>query len=106
VAHVSGVRLLARQFPELTVLPAELLSARHSLFSRDSRAFVDGTNSPVSARQFYRQLRQRHGISRGWTGNGSGHLATAYVFEQAAPNNNIEILWTRKPNTWRPLFDR
>ena len=106
VAHASGVSLLARMFPQLTVIPGELLSARHSLFSRDSRAFGDGTNSPAAAHTFYRDLRRRHGIPRGWSVGGSGHLATAYVFEQSAPNNNIEILWAAIPGAWNPLFDR
>lgn len=105
-AHISGIRTLKKAYPHLHVIPGELLTEKHSLFSSQSRAFNDDINTAVYARSYYRQLRQRHRIPRGFVQGASGHLATAYVFHHAVPNNNLEILWTPQAKSWTPLFDR
>ncbi len=106
-AHVRGVGHLEGRFRSLRVRAVESLNSSHSLFHRDSKCFDDGQNTPESAKAFYYRLLRRKGIRvtaarRG----GFGHLQLAYVFEHAAPNNCLPLLWWSSAPDFRPLFDR
>ena len=107
VAHISGVSHLNRQLPVVRVRSVEVLTDAHALFSPVSKYFDDGVNGPGSARDFYYSLLQDRGIDlkdphRG----GFGGLELAYIFEHAAPDNCLPILWWRHSPQWIPLFDR
>jgi hypothetical protein len=106
-AHTSGIELLNREFPALRVAAVETLDRSCGLFSPESKYFDDGVNSPEGAKLFYERLLKRKGIQvdparRG----GHGDLELAYVFEHAAPDNCLPILWWPHTSAWTPLFSR
>lgn len=106
VAHHSGLRFLQSNAPWLHLCAAEALDETYSLFNPKCLAFQDGQNSPAKARSFYFDLLRRRGLgvspkfAAGW-----GHLAMAYVFEHATPDNSLPLFWHEASN-WSPLFPR
>ena len=104
-AHVTGIKNLRDEFPDLAVSAVDLLSARNSLFHPDSLAFPDGTNSIAVARTFYRQMLSTFRIPHRYHG-GYGGLDLAYAFAHAVPNNSTPLLWWPQNTNWTPLFRR
>jgi hypothetical protein len=107
VAHTVGITHLESKFPGLKIVASEILESQHSLFSSESRAFADNTNSPECAKRFYMDLLRRKGFSFSPTDQfGFGGLGLTYAFEHAVPDNNLPLLWWPENSAWTPLFDR
>jgi hypothetical protein len=107
VAHMTGVSYIKRRLPQIRVASVESLTEAHALFSPSSKYFEDGVNGPETARNFYYALLKDRGINlTGPDRGGFGGLELAYVFEHAAPDNCLPILWWRHSPQWIPLFDR
>ena len=105
--HTTGIKNLATTCPLVPVVPVEQLGEVHDLFNPLSNAFADGTNTAVSAKEFYYGLLQKYGIGcESAARRGYGHLGLAYVFEHAAPDNSLPLLWWADSLNWKPLFDR
>ncbi|HDS1795054.1 MULTISPECIES: hypothetical protein [Pseudomonas] len=104
VAFHKGVEEL-KKFPWLTVLPIEVLDARHQFFSESANTpglwAVDGINTAADTREFYDQLAKDKGIP-GTTRHG---LDLVLGFEHSTPNNSLSLLWAESEN-WTPLFRR
>jgi hypothetical protein len=106
VAHVRGVRHLARRLPHIPVVAGELLTDSHSLFHERAPWFNDGVNTSVGARSFYFQLLRERGLNPAADFRlGYGRLSLAYCFEHGVPNNCLPILWHATAN-WRPFLER
>lgn len=107
VAHTTGMFELRKRFPALRVVTVEMLDSSHSLFNSGCNCFIDGLNTPDSAKQFYYDLLRRKKIEiRGPNRRGFGHLELSYVFSHAAPDNSLPILWWPYSDAWSPLFNR
>ena len=107
VAHIRGIAHLNRVLPNLTVKCVETLTEGHSIFSQSATYFDDGVNNSACAQDFYFQLMKDRQINIvGQQSGGYGGLQLAYVFEHAAPDNCLPILWWRHSPQWIPLFDR
>jgi hypothetical protein len=104
--HSSSYSRLEREAPWVQVGAVEQLTSAYGLFSNESAAFRDGTNSPQAAKKFYtelvrsRRLRLERRILYGW-----GRQALTYVFHHSTPNNCIPLLWY-PADGWTPLFNR
>ena len=106
-AHVQGISYLQKNFPLLHVSATEILDETHGVFHGKSACFKDGINSPQIAKEFYYNLLDKHKISvTGANRRGFGHLELAYIFQHAAPDNSLPILWWEYSEKWYPLFDR
>jgi hypothetical protein len=107
VAHTRGISYLRDHLPTVRVKSVEVLTESHAFFDPASKSFEDGVNSPESARAFYYELLQNRAITlSGADRGGFGGLELTYVFEHAAPDNCLPILWWRHSSQWTPLFDR
>ena len=105
--HEQGIGVLQTAFPGLNVAMVECLDDSHAMFHADAGSFPDEVNSIESARNFYYDLLDYHGISiSGPDRRGFGHLELVYAFEHAVPDNSLPILWWDESDQWRPLFDR
>ena len=106
-AHIQGISYLERKFPSLHVSATEVLYESHGIFHKESTCFKDGINSPQIAKEFYYNLLDKYKIPiKGANRRGFGHLELAYIFEHAAPDNSLPILWWNDPGRWHSLFDR
>ena len=106
-AHRSGIQHLNTVLPSVMVSCVELLGEGHGLFSPTAKYFDDGVNTSGSAKEFFYDLMTaRHIPLIGRDRGGYGGLELAYVFEHAAPDNCLPILWWRQSPHWIPLFDR
>jgi hypothetical protein len=107
VAHTRGIQLLKNRLPKVRVKSVELLTDSHAFFNSESKFFADGVNTPGLARDFYYELLKNRGIRIPDENRcGFGGLELTYVFEHAAPDNCLPILWWRHSSKWTPLFDR
>lgn len=104
VAFRKGVEALDK-YPWLTVLPIEVLEARHQFFSESVETpglwAIDETNTAADARAFYDQLATSKGIPP-TTRHG---LDLVLGFEHSTPNSSLSLLWAGSDN-WTPLFKR
>lgn len=106
-AHVQGIKYLKRTFPRLHVSATEVLDETHGVFHTKSACFKDGINSPQIAKEFYYNLLDKYKITiPGPIRRGFGHFELAYIFQHAAPDNSLPILWWNDPGRWHSLFDR
>jgi hypothetical protein len=107
VAHAGGIAYLKQHLPIVRVKSVELLTESHAFFHVASKSFEDGINTPDLARSFYYDLLGNRGINLTTSDRGGfGGLELAYIFEHAAPDNCLPILWWRHSSLWTPLFDR
>jgi hypothetical protein len=105
-AHETGIARLNRELSWLHICAVEKLDKGYGLFSGASKAFEDGVNNCIRARQFYFDLLRSRGLNyRFKFAAGYGRLALTYVFEHATPNNCLPLLWHRYPG-WEPMFRR
>ena len=107
VAHEKGINRLRSNLPKLRVEAVEVLNNSHSVFHQECPCFNDGINTPEVAKEFYYNLLRDRGVQiPGPKRRGYGHLALAFSFSHASPNNALPILWWAKAPNWKPLFDR
>ena len=106
VAHTTGISEVLSEFPNIIILPVEVLSDNYSLFSAESYCFNDGVNSSAVARDFYYEffVKKHPNISNKYI-EGFGNLSLAYCFQHAIPNNCLPIIWYRGRD-WNPLLER
>lgn len=118
ISHSSAKLLsVVKNALSLTFRPSK------SLFHSDCPAFADGHNDVSSARDFYYELLETHGLcdaSRQSSGAdpkdpslipwahrmGYGNLELLYAFGHAVPDNSLPILWWQRGKNWNPLFNR
>ena len=106
-AHVQGINYLRGNFPSIHVSTTEILDETYGVFHKESACFKDGINSPQTAKKFYYNLLRKYEISiAGPDRRGFGDLELAYIFQHAAPDNSLPILWWTDSEKWYPLFDR
>lgn len=106
VAHEKGMRYVSKHVPYMHLAPVEILGRSHELFSSDSDSFLDDSNSPEGAREFYYTLLKKYGFDfRGRGRRGFGNLGLAYGFQHATPNNCLPILW-KSTDSWTALLQR
>ena len=106
-AHVQGISYLQKNFPFLHVSATEILDETYGVFHEESACFQDEENSPQIAKEFYYNLLEKYEISiPGPDRRGFGDLELAYIFQHAAPDNSLPILWWAYSEKWHPLFNR
>lgn len=101
VAHEIGLKAIKKEFPNIKVIAGEYLDDKSNLFKS---GFNDEVNTEESAKQQYCDILKKYGFNNLPTENqfGFGNLGLTYIFEHAAPDSNLHILWDKTDN-WHPL---
>jgi hypothetical protein len=95
VAHEQGVGHLSSQYPNVTVVRAELLSHSHNFFSATTwRQLTGRPDIAEDAAAYYREFVERNELMpRTMSAFGVGDLSLSFGFSHGTPNNSLPILW-------------
>jgi hypothetical protein len=106
IAHACGIAKVKEVYPDVVIVPAEVIDGDYNLFGKQSRLFIDGSNSLESAKAFYEEFFRRNNatISKDYL-YGKGELGLTLAFEFSIPNASIPLLWSKK-GSLKPLFER
>ena len=106
VAHKDGIQKLEEYLKALSVSTVEMLDDSHAFFNEIAGYFPDDCNTIETARNFYYDMLERHGIHlHGSDRRGYGCFELVYAFKHAVPDNSLPILWWSESD-WQPLFSR
>lgn len=105
-AHTDGIAKIAKDYPHIELLPAEVLGAGHHFFEGEAlkrvRSAVDGDE----LRQSYDQLAADMKLGGASIGPlGFDDQALSYAFAHGTPNNTLPIYWYQSER-WSSLVDR
>jgi len=108
VAHTDGLKKVNAEFPQITVVYAELLEPQHSFFNSEYWPSVsNGGISAIDALAFYESFMRKHGLKGTLKAplKGYGELSLCFGFEHATPDNTLPILWHNR-SEWTNLLQR
>lgn len=107
VAHQHGIDFLARQLPNVHVVPAETLGESHNFFSEKVwMRLGQGGISADEAKSWYLNFCSSRDIKPDKVSLlGYNDMALTFGFSHATPNNSLPILWN-ETTTWQPLLER
>ncbi len=108
MARQDALTRLQGDYPNVTFMPAEVLSNDLNIFSgRDSDLLEsDQVNTYADLKNCYEDIRKRHNFSSEyWCGRNDAGLPLA--FQWGCPNQSIGILWLNgKKGNWHKLCGR
>ena len=110
IAHKSGIERVLSKYPQINIIPSEVVSQDDSLFSNKNSNFFknDSINSVDEAKTFYMGMREKYSPNNlYWLGYKDACLPL--VFEWGCPNQAPSILWmfsSRNQSKWKQLFSR
>lgn len=112
LAYCQGIEAVKKRYPDLYILPAEIIFEANSLFSGslDSKFRNDQVNTVEVVKEYFQIMQDKYcssAQSKYWFGYENACLPV--VFEWGCPNHAPYILWMDKspknPN-WKQLFER
>lgn len=97
-----GIKEIRKTCKDITILPANILDSRYSVFHAESFVWPDGLR--LEATQFLHSASKRAGIPEGlWEGHEKMGLTLA--FHHSTPDLTLP-LFTWDKNNWKPLLER
>lgn len=107
VAHQQGINYLAKNLPNVQVVPAEILSESHNFFSEKIwKRLGQNEISAGDAKAWYLDFCSTRDIKPQKVSIlGYGDMALTFGLGHATPNNSLPILWNETAK-WQPLLER
>ncbi|EGY53247.1 hypothetical protein HMPREF9371_0545 [Neisseria shayeganii 871] len=111
VAYSKGIEAVNKQYPNLHILPIEIVSEKSNLFFGDPQAKFrnDQINTLQVAKNFFQSMQQNYGSEKSDYWFGYENACLPIVFEWGCPNQAPHILWMKNSpshSNWKQLFFR
>ncbi len=109
--HSDALRKIKDLYPEISVIPVELLTEKDSFFFTTGGFFrEDQKNTVEDAKNFYLNLCKSKGLDTTSDNSdlfGKGEQALSFGFYFSTPNNNLKLYYARPANdSWHHLLTR
>jgi len=109
--HEDAKKLIEGSYPNVTVIPVELLTKEDEFFHPlDGYFRGDKENNIDDAKEFYLNVCEKMGLDRSDENAyllGKGGLSLSFAFHLSTPNNNLKLYYHRPvDDSWNYLLQR
>ena len=107
-AHETAIINIENTLRNVMVRPSEIIREEDSFFFPIENTFRGAKlNSTTSAKDHYLKICYENGFENDDFLLGKGNQALTFAFYFSTPNNNLKLLYNKKPdNPWRNLLNR
>ena len=107
-AHEKAIANIEATLKNVSVRPSEVITEEDSFFFPIEATFRgDKLNSTASAEEHYLKICCENDFERDEYLFGKGNQALTFAFYFSTPNNNLKLLYNKKPDdTWKNLLNR
>lgn len=111
IAYIKGINAISEQYPNLHILPAEIILESNSLFfgSPQSKFRNDQVNTLEVIKEFFQEMQNKYSLTSNGFWFGYENACLPIVFEWGCPNQAPHIMWMDKSpkySDWKQLFPR
>lgn len=111
IAYIKGINAISEQYPNLHILPAEIILESNSLFfgSPQSKFRNDQVNTLEVIKEFFQEMQNKYSSTGNGFWFGYENACLPIVFEWGCPNQAPYIMWmdrSPKYSDWKQLFPR